>query len=543
MKKIYTKILCFAVASSFVACDDFLSEYSQDMVIAKSVDHLDEVLLGSVYVPSFSVYNPTGTTACGFFNILDDDINTAAGGNGITKVIPYNTYTNTDQNFGYFCWQPEVGMKRDGNKDDDNATWNDLYKRINYVNVILDEIVDMPHETDKDLATYYRVQGEAHFLRGQFYLILANLYGKPYDNNANKNLCVPLKLTPYVEHDNEKDTQFERATVQEIYDQIVDDLTKSVEYLTLSPQNAKNRFHRASAEAANLLLSRVYLYMQEWTLAEQAAKEVIGSKNFRLAALSTLADNVNFLTKSNAEVIFSQGQNNLPQSEEEGNAPVNGFAGSYCVTADLASLYDQENDKRFVCFFGITPAGYQQGECDSLALHNKFEAPRDSKARYSDVFGLRLSEAYLNQMEACAMLGHTDEANELLNALRRERIEGYTDQYYTDAELVSQIRDERRKELCFEGHRWFDLRRYSVNELYPYSKRIVHVMNAVSGGGSNLKRQTYILEPNDLAYTFAIPKKVIEFDKKPMENNIREKRLSQEELFPEEDKKPERPNI
>ena len=44
MKKIYTKILCFAVACSFAACDDFLSEYSQDMVIAKSVDHLDEVL-------------------------------------------------------------------------------------------------------------------------------------------------------------------------------------------------------------------------------------------------------------------------------------------------------------------------------------------------------------------------------------------------------------------------------------------------------------------------------------------------------------------
>ena len=136
MKKIYTKILCFAVASSFVACDDFLSEYSQDMVIAKSVDHLDEVLLGSVYVPSFSVYNPTGTTACGFFNLLDDDINTAEGGNGITKTVPYNTYTNTDQIFGYFCWQPEVGMKRDGNKDDDHATWNDLYKRINYINVI-----------------------------------------------------------------------------------------------------------------------------------------------------------------------------------------------------------------------------------------------------------------------------------------------------------------------------------------------------------------------------------------------------------------------
>jgi hypothetical protein len=255
-------------------------------------------------------------------------------------------------------------------------------------------------------------------------------------------------------------------------------------------------------------------------LAEQAAKEVIGSKNFRLAALSTLADNVNFLTKSNAEVIFSQGQNNLPQSEEEGNAPVNGFAGSYCVTADLASLYDQENDKRFVCFFGITPSGYQQGECDSLALHNKFEAPRNSSARYSDVYGLRLSEAYLNQMEACAMLGHTDEANELLNALRRERIEGYTDQYYTDAELVSQIRDERRKELCFEGHRWFDLRRYSVCEKYPESKQIVHDYTYYEDDTEMKERHRFVLEAFDKAYTLPIPQEVIQFNT-GMPNNDR----------------------
>ena len=91
--------------------------------------------------------------------------------------------------------------------------------------------------------------------------------------------------------------------------------------------------------------------------------------------------------------------------------------------------------------------------------------------------------------------------------------------------------------MCFEGHRWFDLRRYSVNELYPYSKRIVHVMNAVNGKGNQVLKQTYILEEHDLAYTFALPKKVIEFDKKPMENNVREKRLSQEQLFPKEEKK------
>ena len=535
MKKIYTKILCFAVACSFAACDDFLSEYSQDMVVAKNVDHLDEVLLGSVYVPAFSVYNPSGITSCGFFNILDDDINTASGSD-ITKTVPYNIYTNTDENFGYFTWQAEVGLKRDGNKNDDHYTWDDMYKRINYVNVILDEIEEMPRDTEKDLATYYRVKGEAHFLRGQFYLILTNLYGKPYHaSTAAKNLSVPLKLTPYVEHDPQKDTQFERATVKAIFDQIVSDLTASVEFLTISPQNARNRFHRASAEAANLLLSRVYLYMQEWSLAEAAADEVIKSKNFRLAGLNSLADEVNFLNKENPEAIFSQGQNNLPQSAEDGWLPMSGFAGSYCISSDLSNLYDQENDRRFACFFGITPPGSQVGECDSLALHNKFEASREQKARYSDVFGLRLSEAYLNKMEACAMLGHTEEANDLLNTLRAERIENYVAETYEGAELVSQIRDERRKELCFEGHRWFDLRRYAVNDLYPFKKQIVHVMNVVNGKGQQNKTMTYILEEDDLAYTFALPKTVIEFDKVHMENNQRETRKSWEELHPELD--------
>ena len=539
MKKIYTKILCFAVACSFAACDDFLSEYSQDMVVAKSVDHLDEVLLGSVYVPAFSVYNPSGITSCGFFNILDDDINTASGSD-ITKTVPYNIYTNTDENFGYFTWQAEVGLKRDGNKNDDHYTWDDMYKRINYVNVILDEIEQMPLDTEKDLATYYRVKGEAHFLRGQFYLILTNLYGKPYHaSTAAKNLSVPLKLTPYVEHDPQKDTQFERATVKAIFDQIVSDLTASVDFLTLSPQNARNRFHRASAEAANLLLSRVYLYMQEWSLAEAAADEVIKSKNFRLAELSALADEVDFLNKENPEAIFSQGQNNLPQSQEDGWLPISGYAGSYCVSSDLGNLYDQENDRRYACFFGITPPGSQIGECDSLALQNKFEARREQKARYSDVFGLRLSEAYLNKMEACAMLGHTDEANELLNTLREKRIDNYVAETYSGAELVNQIRTERRKELCFEGHRWFDLRRYSVNDLYPFKKQIIHVMNVVNGKGQQNKTMTFILEEDDLAYTFALPKNVIEFDKVHMENNQRETRKSQEELHPEVDEEGE----
>ena len=68
---------------------------------------------------------------------------------------------------------------------------------------------------------------------------------------------VPLKLTEYVEHDKDKKTQFERTPVAKIYEQIVEDLKTAVNYLTESPQ--KRPLHRASKEAAQLLLSRVYL--------------------------------------------------------------------------------------------------------------------------------------------------------------------------------------------------------------------------------------------------------------------------------------------
>lgn len=80
MRKLYISVICTLLTWSFVSCDDFLSEYSQDMVIAKTVTHLDEVLLGDVYIRSSAVSYGPSSGRCGFLNILDDDVNTAKGG-------------------------------------------------------------------------------------------------------------------------------------------------------------------------------------------------------------------------------------------------------------------------------------------------------------------------------------------------------------------------------------------------------------------------------------------------------------------------------
>lgn len=84
------------------------------------------------------------------------------------------------------------------------------------------------------------MQGECYFLRAQFYLLLVNMYAKAYDpDNAATDLGVPLKLTYYVEHDKDKETQFERTPVAKVYEQIVKDLKESVDCFTKSPQNKK----------------------------------------------------------------------------------------------------------------------------------------------------------------------------------------------------------------------------------------------------------------------------------------------------------------
>lgn len=507
MKKIiYSALLLLACS-----CSDFLKEYSQDLVVAKSVTDYDELMLGSVYMPSYPYSTrrlPSGTASCAFLNVLDDDIDMVKGESvlGDVDVWMYSVKAC----FGYYAWQLEVGRSLDGASEvDDNATWNDLYTRINLLNVILDEIGDISVKTDQEKSDRIRIQGECHFLRAQFYLVLVNLYGDAYaPSTAAETLGVPLKLTGYVEHEQGKPTQFDRAPLTEVYAQIVADLKASVQCLSESPQT--HSYYRVSEQAARLLLSRVYLYMQDWENAREAARELLALKPM-LSDMSTMNDSTSvFLSEDSEEILFSQGSLTT-------QSILTGHAGDYCVSGDLYDCYDHETDKRSMVFFGYTGSG------DSVSLKGKFKRG-DHQSRVSDILMLRSAEAYLNMAEACAMLGDP-EANQWLNGLRRKRITGYLDRTYAGEELIGQVRLERRRELCFEGHRWFDLRRYAACETHPYKREITHVFHVYSDNRFIYESgQGYVLKMDDPAYTFAIPKKVIEFDLVGMPNNKREKR-------------------
>ena len=162
---------------------------------------------------------------------------------------------------------------------------------------------------------------------------------------------------------------------------------------------------------------------------------------------------------------------------------------AFYVSRDLAATLDN-NDQRRLWF-----------DLSLQAYYIKLKKWNTS-GEYRMYQAMRISEAYLNRMEANIMKEqpNVQEALADLNLLRRNRIKNYADVTISDAqELLEEIRAERRKELCFDGHRWFDLRRYgmpAITRAYKLDKKA--------------EFQYYTLQEKDPLYTLPIPDKSFE---------------------------------
>lgn len=148
--------------------------------------------------------------------------------------------------------------------------------------------------------------GECYFARGLMYFYFVRAYGRPYYQNPEKNLGVPIvNGTP----DNVNDLNLpDRATVQATYEQVISDLTKAESLMSLDKGPAY-----ASKEAAQAILSRVYLYMSGTyespnakyaQLAVDYANKVIGSPKYSLLSNAEFKKYNTFTPENNKEAIF-----------------------------------------------------------------------------------------------------------------------------------------------------------------------------------------------------------------------------------------------
>lgn len=178
--------------------------------------------------------------------------------------------------------------------------WDYGYKAVAQASNIIKMITEgQSPEIDNQL-------GECYFVRGMLYFYLVRAYGRPYYQNPEKNLGVPIvNGTP---DDMNNLNLPDRSTVEETYKQAIEDLKKAEELLTLDKGPAF-----ASKEAAQALLSRVYLYMsgtyenpnpQYAQLAVDYADKVISSSKYELLSREDFMKYNTFLPENNKESIF-----------------------------------------------------------------------------------------------------------------------------------------------------------------------------------------------------------------------------------------------
>lgn len=172
-----------------------------------------------------------------------------------------------------------ISFKRSPNNYRLQTFWDNSYKIIaQSSNVIKTFKEGLSEKVDHNL-------GESYYLRGMMYFYLCRAYGRPYYDRPEKNLGVPIvNGTP----ENMNNLLLpDRSTVKETYEQVISDLVKAT---TLLKENKKGPGF-ASVDAANALLSRVYLYMSgtyenpnvEYAKkAVEYADKVIDSSNFEL---------------------------------------------------------------------------------------------------------------------------------------------------------------------------------------------------------------------------------------------------------------------
>ncbi|WP_303327573.1 RagB/SusD family nutrient uptake outer membrane protein [Butyricimonas paravirosa] len=507
MKKI---LGIFCITLLLGSCSSFLEEYSQDLSKVESYTDLDEVLLGEAYLPVGRIWS-----ANSMLQVENKYFQTAHYMSDELTAFSWDDRGDIngvqDEMFGWHTWQQDVGLNAEGSsRNAEDEDWNKAYHCINICNMVIDAIDEQHAANEEQKLEKSRIKGEAHFLRALYYFTLVNMYGKPYSPENLSAPSIPIKLSPVVE-----DKEYTTNTVGETYNQILKDLDEADTCLINT--TIKNRPYRADITAVYLLKSRTYLYMQNWKKAYEYAQKAL-AKNDNLLDLNTLSSGSgDVLTKSSPETIFSMGGHLLASSIYQQRRFSYGkwvACPVYTISDDLVSAFREgENDLRMQYYImkDIIGGGWDfTGYMNAWVFKKVAGWENLGYKEVSDQFLFRTAEAYLNAAEAAAYMGEEGTARTLLKALRDKRLINSTMPTESGESLVTLIREERQCELCLEGHRWYDLRRYLVCEKYPYSKTITHYYTSFDYNGP-LYTKRYMLETNDPAYTLALPKEVLDF--------------------------------
>lgn len=414
MKNKIAYFVLFALAMGFTSCNEELNlepyqSISEDLALEND-NNVKAVLIGA--------YDALGAGALLGGNSLRDA--ELLGGDGEVLWV------------GTFLGPREIANKQmNANNNDAAELWLTAYNAINICNNVLAGL-GVVAEGDKA-----QVEGEALFIRAIAYFQLVRFYAKPYEaGQANSQLGVPIVQTPT--RSISEESKVGRNTVQEVYTQIITDLSKA------ESQLPEDNEWRASKGAAAALLARVYLQQGDYAKARDAANRVISSGAYAL--LKNYKDVFN-RDENSSEDIFA-----IQLTTQDGANLMNthfsipdfgGRDGDVEILQGHLSLYDPA-DKRLALFYDGNGA-IRTGKWNNL---------------YGNVNIIRLAEMYLIRAECNQRLGTSVGASALAdyNVVRTRAGLPAATSVTLDVILL-----ERRLELAHEGHKIHDMKRLKLS--------------------------------------------------------------------------------
>ncbi len=383
----------------------------------------------------------------------------------------------TTSGYNWFSAGLDYSDKTDNNRTT-SYMWGTNYNMIYSCNAVLKTI---DPETTNATLQYYMAQALGY--RAWAYFNLAQIYQFTYVGNQDKP-CVPI-ITE-INSDMVAMDGAPRATVQEVYDQILADINKAVELLRGTGHIApSDRYSKQffNASTATGLRARINLVMNKWSEAAEDAQYVIqnsGCTPYTIAQVSKPS----FWDASDNSWLFAIDI----ESGEVGNLHcwpghfVTFYEGGYagvavfrCINKALfESIPASDVRKGWWCDANGESPNLDKAHAD--AIYSMVESPKDlayANVKFdtyqsmfdgicylNDIPLMRIEEMYLTLAEAQAMSGNTGGALSTLNTfIQTYRNPEYNCSLASATEIQDEIWKQRRIELWGEGLAYYDIQR------------------------------------------------------------------------------------
>ena len=386
-------------------------------------------------------------------------------------------------------------------------------------------------KTNLGLLAAKKAKGDAFFTRAYALFMLAQYFCDAYDpataDQPNTGASYSLSYAPTVTPDKYPG----RNTLKQTYQQIYDDLDSASVYVTATPQ-ANNPY--ISVDAITALRARVALAQGNYELARDEAALLIESGTYTLCSSPSdltamyTYDGVNLGmgdATGSSEAIFqliSASTNELPSATGTRFLPYqDGAVPDYIPTRNFVELFANNDYRRSVYFeqkYVMTTAGAG----GTVYVFNKYpdhgflyqytggsEASRFN--HMPTVF--RIAEMYLIAAEASTMMGDLDEGQRYLEELQENRFESYeAPDLSTKEKLMTEIQNERTRELACEGFHLIDLKRWHKG----FSRGIPQQRDLCSLPGASTTDM--VVAADDPRLTWPIPKHEMNVNKQIVQN-------------------------